>query len=132
MQNGPSLGHPRPVCCPPRSSRKLTSFWQEARVSCLVLSSAWESADSAEFDIANSRWAPSRGGLELADVADLEEELADAADLEEEWADAADLEEESADAADLEEESADAADLEEESVPLASSLERRCNPSSIQ
>ena len=88
----------------------------------MVLPSAWESADAAEFDIANSRWAPSRGGLESADAADLEEESADAADLEEE----------SADAADLEEESADAADLEEESVPLASSLERRCNPFSIQ
>jgi hypothetical protein len=56
-----------------------------------------ESADAAEIDMADSRWAPSRGGVESADAADLEVYC-----------------------------------YSEESVALASSLETRCIPFSIQ
>ena len=115
MQNGPAIRKPLGLWFPPQSSRKPTSFWQEARVSSLVLSSGLDSADAAEIDIAYSRWAPSRGGVDSVDAAEIDM-VADSRCAPSRGG----------------LESADAADLEEESVPLASSLERRCNPFSIQ
>ena len=63
VQNGPSLLYPLRHCFLPRSSRKVTSFWQEARVFASLFSSSLDSADAAEIDIvAVSRCAPSREG----------------------------------------------------------------------